>query len=769
MIKRYFIFCLFCIVFKTQAQVEYVDTSRSLGFTKPNVNDLPMTKMEQSKEKSKGLFSMFKKSNNKNSSDSSKTIKSDSTLKISSKIKPDSAKIASTKNELKKFSIGGQATADYQYGFIPYLMNESVPAGFYRMYGDVQVQTGMLPWNVGYNYSSIGALSGINNYVKVSFDVERYKQLLKQKRGMPYNLDSMKLKSLDLEQQKEDLVGKQYFYKSLLDVNNLGDFNRMLSDTLPIPTLGLDSLALPNASLPDSMSVDTAGQFAELQKKKKELADKMAQVDQKIKQVESSIEQTEQAYAQAKSLIQVPSTNILNPEQALGKVKKLDIGLSNPNLSPLFLNGISVQGVHLELEDKHFLSITHGLTVAPILFSLNPLQNQLQYTRNVFNFFDFGNVGQGQRITAIKGGYGTKMGKHLHVGLLQGIGRSIVPSANDAFLVGGINKNYVIELDAKIMLADQHSLEMFYDKSYFHQDPTEKVSLAQGFKRIISLERSNAAMVRHSIQIPLIKSRFTSTLRWIDPYFKNFGTGFLRSDNVRYEIASEHTLSKKVALTMKYRKEQDNLLNLYSYHNALTTFGGQVKYKVLKGLTWVSGYYPILHKIEDATMVRWNKSFITNSVLTYSLQSQKVSQVYSLAYNHVLLSTDTMNSQYQTAQLNYELGFTSGLRFFASGQWFEFQYPDSARSQTWFASVGNSFTLFKDLVITSQLKYSITAQNTKGMLGYGLKITKKIMQNTDLELQADKLIQGDFYNSIIQNQHFGNFPYLFNVKLTHNF
>lgn len=745
------------------AQVEYIDTARyskSFSTRKPVIDSTQIEKRKFWKSWQKPQ----KPSISKPKVDSTKTTPR---AKLDS-LKPDSAQIKENIKKMKVFGIGGQITNEYQYGFIPYLMGNSAISGFYRSYGDIQIQTGPLPWVVSYHYSNIGPVSGLNNYIKVSFDADRYKEMIKQRKLSLFNLDSMQLKKFNLDQQKEGLMGRKYFLNSLLDINNLKDFNHAFSDTLSLPGLGLDSLKLPNLQT-DSLSIDTAGQFAELQRRKQEVMQKIQQIDQGIQKIDQSIQEAQAAYDKATNfnvLNSIPGAPF-NLDKVTSKIKKLDIGMSNPNLSPLFLNGTSLQGVHVELEDKHFLSITHGLTVAPVLFSVDPLQNQLQYTRNLFNFFDFGNVGQGQRITAIKGGYGTKSGTHFHVGILQGIGRTLL--AYDATTLGNIEKNYVVELDAKLVINENQSLECFYDKSYFHQDPTEVISLSEGFKRIIKPDRTNASLVKHQIQIPKLKSKFTSTVRWIDPYFKNFGASFLRADNLRYEFMSDHQLSKKIGLTLKYRKDQDNLLNLYQYHNYLTSYGAQLKYKIFKGLSLVGGYFPIIHKIEDQMSVRWNKNYITNGVLTYVLQTKSTSHTYSLAYNHVLLSTDTVTNQYQTAQANYELGLRGGIRIFSSAQWFQYHRPDSASSETIISNLGTSFTVWKDMQITAKAKYSYVQTIHQGNWGYGLKISKKLRNYTAFELQGDKLITGDFYNSVTQNQNFGNFPYLFTVKLINNF
>ncbi len=690
-----------------------------------------------------------------------KSAKQDSISKSS-----DTTKTSQEKLTNQFFKINGQITAEYNYGFIPYLTSENIPTGFYRSYGDIRLQTGILPWVFSYNYSNLGSVSGLNNYVKLSFDILKYRDLLKEKRAINIQkLDSFDIKKIQLNGEKEKLFEKKYYLQSLLDVNNINHLNHLLSDSahLPIPNF-TDSIEINKPNLNDSISL--AEKKNELQQKISAINNQISSINDKIKNIEEQKNKLTLEQSQYN-----PKKNSFNATSLLEKIRKFEFGLTNPNLSPLFLNGISLQGIHCEIDGEQYLSISHGVTVSPVMFSIDPVKNHLQYTRNLFNFFDFGNVGQGQRITAIKAGPGAKENTHFHVGILQGIAKtgSYIDSPPETYVLGPKEKNYVIELDIRYQFSKNHFIELFLDKSYLHNSALSEISLLEGYKNILSNNRTNAALAKHSILLPKIKSKITSSIRWIDPYFKNYGAGFLRSDNIRYEVLSEHQVTKKIQINLRYRNEQDNLLKLYEYQNNLTTIGAQSKIKLLKSLTLITGYFPVIHTIETSSSVITNKNHISNAVLTYSKIKKYTSHVITLAYNHFLIVSDTTNNNYQTLQLNYDVGLGKNIRLFLTGQWFEYVYPDSITTNTYLLSIGTNLNIGKTTMISSQVKYSVFGHNFEKSIGYNLRCVKNIGKFTSLELTGEKLVMGDFYNTIQQNDNYRNFPYLFSVKLTNFF
>ena len=54
------------------------------------------------------------------------------------------------------------------------------------------------------------------------------------------------------------------------------------------------------------------------------------------------------------------------------------------------------------------MAFTYGKTNNTIMTTNNIIQNQLQTARNFYNFFDFNNVKDSRKITALKLGYGKK-------------------------------------------------------------------------------------------------------------------------------------------------------------------------------------------------------------------------------------------------------------------------------------------------------------------------------------------------------------------------
>src|SRR5690606_15695329 len=93
-----------------------------------------------------------------------------------------------------------------------------------------------------------------------------------------------------------------------------------------------------------------------------------------------------------------------------------------------------------------YIAATHGKTINNIFFTNNLVNNNLNAVRNLYNFFDFNNIEDGRKVTALKLGYGSKEGTHLFVGGLYGVGRV---SYFDS-LRTDVERNLVLEMDGRV-------------------------------------------------------------------------------------------------------------------------------------------------------------------------------------------------------------------------------------------------------------------------------------------------------------------------------
>jgi hypothetical protein len=76
----------------------------------------------------------------------------------------------------------GSITAGYDYGLLPFLVQVNPPPqGNFKTHGNFTIQAKSLPFNASFFYSSVGTISGLNNYFRIQFDAQRYQQHLKEK------------------------------------------------------------------------------------------------------------------------------------------------------------------------------------------------------------------------------------------------------------------------------------------------------------------------------------------------------------------------------------------------------------------------------------------------------------------------------------------------------------------------------------------------------------------------------------------------------------
>ncbi len=757
---------------------------------KVSAHDVPAWSAEQDSSKKKKfiLFSPFKKHTKTHSDYVPEKKNKFSFFKKKPTSPKDSSEVLAEKRTLMQQKLGlkkphkdtlqhdslkkpkllnahGTLNWGYHYGWIPFLNSTQSPNQFYRADGNLQVDALNLPLLVSYNYSNAVYTSGLRNYFNVSFDAQRYKEKLVEKKQI--KLQQYDKDLLNLESQKIALLEKQNYLKSLGSIENPVDFASYMDSVPDFNTQFKKPSLSDSLSVPDSLNIhypDTA----ELMNRKKALLDKISSQNQELTKLQSKINEIKALKDQLSASPNIPQADQGLKEKVLGNLNKFEIGMINPNVSPFLLSGINLQGVHMEWEDKNYISVSHGITAAPLFNSTDPLQNKLNYAHNLFNFFDFANIESGRKITAIKGGIGKKQGSHLYAGISYGLGRTML-SYNDLNPIpGDFEKNYVIELDGRYQISATHFAEFFYGKTHLQQTSIEDISLAKGFMRILNNTRSNAALVRYTVAVPKIKSKFTASMRWIDPYFKSFGVGFLRSDNFRYELNSEHTLTKKINVSFKLRKEEDNLLGLYDYKNYLTTAGTQIKWKPIRRLNIVYGYIPVVHKLETPSQTLFNKNRINNLVISYAPSSKYFNQLITAAYNYYVISGDSSNNKFQTVNLNYEIAFEKGLKFLSSVNAYRYHLADSGYTETYLASVGSSVMVLKNWNVSAMYKYSYLKSVDLKSQGYSVKSTFKINKFTDLELLVEKIVKGEYYNTI-QANNMSTFPYYCYIKIVNRF
>jgi hypothetical protein len=680
----------------------------------------------------------------------------------------------STIKKEKLIQTKGNIGLGYDYGVLPFVVANPNSPGYFKTEGQVQVTVKSLPFNSQFYYSSLKNISGLNNYFRVSFDAEQFKQ--NYLKSIDTKKGSIKTKINELYKAKQYATKQLQNYQHKLNTYKPNDNFDSIPNLLEFQLKDSISYNVPSLEIPDSVSKDFLPDSLPTKPELPQLSvDSLyANIDHYnslLDKINSKISELENTLELAKNTSISPA--VIFPENkflnALMAVKKMDLGLCYPSHSTFLVNGIAIKGINLELERKnYFFAFTYGKTINNLLYSNNLVQNNLQNAQNLFNFFDFNNVTGGRRITALKIGLGAKEANHFHIGLANGIGQTSYFNSSDSASIttqSGIEKNWVMELDGKLLIKKSIIIDATYGKSALQSSTISDPDQFESSNKLFNWnDRSNAALLKLTSRIVKTGTKLTATARLIDPFFRSFGVGFIRSDNFRYEFKAEQDISKKLKINASYRREQDNLLNLFYTQNTLQTFGAGLSYKPNRSINFRAGYNPVLQQIniEGEENAMHNNSNISFVVLNYTPQLDKIKLSFTALFNYYNISNSNANSNFS----NLCLISNSTIKKTQHTLSFNAFYTNASDSLT-----GNTLLAAYELKIPASKKIntSITAKwadNTfaGNQWGYALKINYNIHKNISWELSGEKLIYGDFYNSIGLNR-INNFPYYCYTKL----
>lgn len=673
----------------------------------------------------------------------------------------------------------GSITAGYSYGLTPFTYDYSGATGYFTGEFQTQVNVKNVPLAFSGYYTSLKNVTGLNNYLRVSFDAEAYKQRMKSK-VIP---DASKIKdslnqSLNVQQKLQQRIAYLEYLQTLSPEQyqhqlDLAEKQKALQDSIDTAKQNaIDSAngmkpsapTLPEFTLP-TIELPSADSYKE----------QLGNYINSYKHQSDSIKNTVQVYQQRINTID--SLRHLSPQMPTGagspffnSVQSLQFGLCYPLWSPLMLSGISMRGVNLEIERSgYYFGFAAGKTISNLMFSPNVIQNNLNNVRNLYNFFDFNNVESGRSIAAMRVGKGTKNGDHVFVGLLYGKGLdsywqdSLTPQ-----LSSEQERNWVAEVDAQYQIVANHSVQFNYAKSVIkpvNADP-ENPQTTQT-KWLNPSYHSHAAQVKYKGAFPKLKSNVTASLRWVDPYFRSFGAGFIRQDHIRYEIKTEHQLGKKIKLGLNVKRDANNLLRLYDQFTVLQSAGVSLSWKITSRLNIKGSYNPVFQQVkENGNIIYSNDNHIANGVVSWRPQTGKWKTLITGLYSYFKLFDGSVNRIYSTSLIQGSTTSKKGFTVRASGTMYSVSPEDSLLTNSTIAELEFGQTFKNKLMISGGVRYLFN-DKFGNQPGFSVAAEKPILKQFSIHLEGQKLIPGDFYNSYGLEQ-FNSFPYLFTAQLTYN-
>ncbi len=716
------------------------------------------------------------------------TVNKDSTLNKNSLLK-----------KLKTVFPTGNISLGYDYGFLPYTVDMPAPASAIKTEGRFGLDLFNIPLDVTFFYSTQKNLIGLNNYFRISYNADRYKDKLSNK--LTGNLDSYKNQLGNLNSQKQQLMQKMAYtdYLSSIDPDKWPvdttaikkpDISAPKSSNVKVDTNNVtnnynkpDSSKIAN-SLNDSLKnnpyfskADSIAQKAIYYKNKSDsviklyddyknkydlLNDSAKKTQTKINELETL---TNSGYAPY--LSKLPYFNKV--QNFLSGIKKFDLGLCYPNYSTFLANNIPVRGINLEYQkNNRFFAFTYGTTVSTILYNTKSIDGFLQNVRNSYNYFDVNNLAAGRKILSAKFGIGTKENNHFFAGFLIGKG------LNSYLYSGSIDigskpkeTNLVIEIDARQKLLKNTFLDVVVGKSSIQESDLNMEVIRTAAKEVFSNFRSYAFLVKLNTKITATKSNLTFSIRWVDPFFKSFGIGFIRSDNMRYEVKLDQPLTKVLRYTAMFRYEEDNLLKILNYKNTFYSINNTVSYKIKRGLMLRVGYTPLIRTLNGDNYHIQNKNSITTGIITFTPKSRNVQKQFNFLYNYYLVNTDSTQINFQNFAYYHQISFKSGFKTGLNMSWFKNNLKDTTSNNVFLGvlDVGYQFKKGSTVSIAGKAAYKLNGEFYPGFI---LKSSIKLSKSFFWENQIEKFIVGDLFNGY-DLDNLKKFPYYCNTKIILNF
>ncbi|MFZ5553165.1 MAG: hypothetical protein ACOZCO_08630 [Bacteroidota bacterium] len=656
----------------------------------------------------------------------------------------------STTKKNSFFKSSGTIGLGYDYGFIPFAQSVTPPAGYFKTDGNFSLIIKDIPFNATFFYTNLKNINGLNNYFRVSFDAQAYRQIISER----INTGKEKyLKQVPDLQNRYQLLQQKIIGVTHFEKNPEYFFN--LPDSLKFPQIP-DSLkevpsVKPDIDIPEIDSAQYLQKFQlfkdSLKNQKEIYLSQSDSISNLIEKYKSLANETVLPFDQQDVDSLKYNTKL---ERWFGNVRKLDIGMCYPSHSTFLVNNIPVKGLNFEYEtSNYYYAITAGTTINNLLFTNNIIQNNLQNTQNLFNFFDFNNPQQGRKIIAAKAGFGKKEGDHFYVGVLYGMGmQSYYYDSTQTVSSNNLKEhNVVMELDGKIKPKKWLELSAVYGKSSIRPLSDESDTANSSLTQLFSSFRSNAMLGKAIFSINKIKTNVSVTVRWIDPFFRSYGVGFMRSDNLRYEIKTDHRFGKKIKAGLYYRKDENNILNFFNYTTILHSGGASVQYRINKQYSLRGNFNPVFQYSFDAANENTytNQNYIANVSVSYNKRIKRLSMVTNLIGSYYKLFNGASNTNYTnlclTNAVNYKK-FSHSL----SASLFMTNGIDSVGGNTFLLYDDVSFA-FKNITLTGGVKYSQHLVYGD-QFGYNMRVNGRINKNLSLELRGEKLVLGDFYNSI---------------------
>lgn len=501
---------------------------------------------------------------------------------------------------------GGFLSIRQEYGFIPFQESDKFPAYNMVFSSSLSFNLSGIPIAFDIYHTSNKNVAASQNHVGFRFDADAYRRKVETKQTLEGSKIFTRLDSLN--SIKSDCQRKAYRYEYLTDsmkhasVKQPGfkpDFSYTLTDVNH--TVATDTV-IPA----EKETVD----FSAYQLMRDSVLQVITIIDDSIAEIKSMIGSIDSA-----SGLQVDSklpSRTIPQAKFWYNIKSLEVGYAQPDYSQWLIKN-SIKGLNIETASSNYFSAFSYGTVIDFNY-INQTYSVNSFKNMAGDFEDFVSLSsstRGRKIIAAQIGFGDKNKSYIAAGLLKGWGLSSYSLFNDQNAADpSHDRNWVGEVEGKLIFGE-HKLGFAIANSVL-TGPTDQF---QTTKNLFTSDNSKAISL--SLLDPITKTISVETdVRYVDPYFKSYGMGFLRTDVMSAKIKFDKKF-KKVKAGVFYKYEENNLLNILPYKSKSYSAGISGSYKMNRHWTFRGMYSPVfistkLIELGNTKFKSFNYSFSAN-------------------------------------------------------------------------------------------------------------------------------------------------------------
>lgn len=661
----------------------------------------------------------------------------------------------------------GFVDLSYSYGLNTVFIDTSRSIGsIFNATGDFSTSVLNLPMSVSFNYSTLRVPLGANNYFRVSLDKDRLEK--QQQEKLTSKITDLDNQQAALAKKQAELSGLMGYVEVYLDKLKRTAEREALKRKDALAQRAKDSLAVQRDSLNLSEHRDS---LISPPIDHQSYYDSVMNIYQKIVTIKNTYDSLSNTLAGTKEKLTAMKSQ-LNTDQLTGmatekvgflkSIKTLDIGLTYPKTTGLSGQNVPIKGLHTEFQFRNiYLSVASGLTLNNVMLSTNEVQNQLNYTQNVFNNFDFQQVMNNGWLTTIKTGYGTPEGTHAFIGFNYLTNTRFLNPSGSANTTPTYDPAAAMELDFRYVptFLKGIALDLVYGKTSLNRQ-LDTMTQSGVFESLFSGYSSHVLLGKITQAVSCIKSDFAVSYRLVDTYANTTTYGMMQPNNQRVEFTSNHRVAKFMKLGLLYRF--DETLREITGMNQLRLHmtGGNISGSYTSYFSYSMFLNHVHHTMAiPGTEPQRGNNYLIGLNLSSNYNAGELKANSTITYNDYLISdTSGMNkyTQFGCMQSISERHYSVA----ASYDYFFRRVDGLASGTNVFGLVGKY--KFDRVQLGAGIKVASDFSGATSLGGH-LEALWQVYRFLDISIRTERFVMGDFYRTYYRSQY-EQFPYLLTLN-----